>query len=83
MMLCSKYQGSMLCEFRQDDFSCFPYISLCNSGNQPPCGFGQEDFLMFPYKSLCNTCGQENGSILPQGHNLNTLGKGPRGDATY
>ena len=38
---------------------------------------------MFPYKSLCNTCGPENGSILPQGHNLNTLGKGPRGDATY
>ena len=29
MMLHTKYQGSRPCGFRLEDFSCFPYISLC------------------------------------------------------
>ena len=28
MMLHNKYQGSLSCGFRQDIFSCFPYINL-------------------------------------------------------
>ena len=31
MMLHTKYQGSMPYGFRQEDFSCFPYISLCKT----------------------------------------------------
>ena len=29
LMLNTKYQGSLLCSFRQEDFSHFPYISPC------------------------------------------------------
>ena len=29
MMLHIKYLGSRPCGFRQEDFSCYPYISLC------------------------------------------------------
>ena len=31
MMLHTKYQGSMRCGFRKEDFSCLPYISLCKT----------------------------------------------------
>ena len=31
MMLHTKYQGSRPCGFRQEDFSMFPYISLCKT----------------------------------------------------
>ena len=31
MMLHIKYQGSRPCGFRQEIFSCFPYISLCKT----------------------------------------------------
>ena len=31
MMLHAKYQGSRPCGFRQEDFSCVPYISLCQA----------------------------------------------------
>ena len=34
MMLHTKYQGSRTCGFRQD-FSCFPYISLCKTCDPP------------------------------------------------
>ena len=49
-----------------------------------PCGFRQEDFFMFPpilvyVKHM--TPGRSH--FWPQGHNLNTLVRGPQGDATY
>ena len=31
MLHTTKYQGSRPCGFRQEDFSCFPYISLCKT----------------------------------------------------
>ena len=31
MMLHLEYQGSMPCGFRQEDFSCVSYISLCKT----------------------------------------------------
>ena len=34
----------------------------------------------FPYIGLCKTCDPQTG---PQGDNLNKLGRGPLGDATY
>ena len=33
VMLHTKYQSSMPCGFRQEDFLCFPYISLCITCN--------------------------------------------------
>ena len=50
-----------------------------------PCGFTQEDFLRFPlYLSLCETFDTRGGALFwPQGYNLNKLGSGPLGDATY
>ena len=39
---------------------------------------------MFPYISLCKKCDPpERGHFWPQGHNLNKLGKGLLGDATF
>ena len=49
-----------------------------------PCGFRQEDFFhVAPYISLCKTCDPGLGPFWPQGYNLNKLGRGPLGDATY
>ena len=49
-----------------------------------PCGFRQEDFFhVAPYVNLCKTCAPEAGHFWPQGYNLNKLGRGPLGDATY
>ena len=43
-----------------------------------------EDFSCFPYISLCKTCDPpEQAHFLTKGHNLNKLGRGPLGDATY
>ena len=49
------------------------------------CGFRQEDFFShFPNISLSKTCDPQGGAIfLPQGYNLNQLGRDPLGDATY
>ena len=44
-----------------------------------PCGFRQEDLFMF---ALCKTF-DPRAIFLPQGYNLNKLGRGPLGDATY
>ena len=38
-----------------------------------PYGLRQEDFFMFSLRKTSD----------PQGHNLNKLGRGPLGDATY
>ena len=36
------------------------------------------------YINLCKTCDpQERGNYWPRGDNLNKLGRGPLGDATY
>ena len=59
MMLHTKYQDSGLYGFRQEDFTCFPYLSLCKHV----------------------TSGA--GPFWPPGHNLNKLGRGTLGDATY
>ena len=49
-----------------------------------PYGFRQEDFFyIFPYISLCKTCDPAANLFWPQGYNLNKLGRGPLGDATY
>ena len=44
-------------------------------------------FHVFPIMiiiSLCKTCDPLGGAIVwPNGHNLNKLGRGPLGDATY
>ena len=39
-------------------------------------GFSLEDFKGFPYVSLCKTCWPLGGAnFLPQGYNLNNLGR--------
>ena len=49
-----------------------------------PYGLRQKDFSMFFPKSLCKICDPRGGAILgPKGHNLNKIGRGPQGDATY
>ena len=40
-------------------------------------------FSWFPYISLCKTCDPAWGHFSPQGDNLNKLGRGLLGDATY
>ena len=41
-------------------------------------------FPCFPYISLCKICDTlERGHYWPQGYNLNKLGRGLLGDATY
>ena len=61
MILHTKYQGSMPCGFRQEDFF----------------------FHVAPYISLCKIFDPRAGLFWPQGYNLNKLGRGPLGDATY
>ena len=39
-------------------------------------------FSCFLYISLCQICDPGVGLFWPQGHNLNKIGRGPRGDAT-
>ena len=41
-----------------------------------PCGFRQMIFSGFSYISLCETCEPKAGHFGPQGHTLNTLGRG-------
>ena len=48
-----------------------------------PYGIRREDFFMFPYISLCKTCDHRGGPFFAPGDNLNKLGRGPLGDATY
>ena len=50
-----------------------------------PYGFRQEDFfsMFFPIKAYVNNVTLGQGHFWPQGHNLNKLGRGPLGDATY
>ena len=49
-----------------------------------PYGFRQEDFFMFSlYKPMLNMKLLGSGNYLPKEHNLNKLGRGPLGDATY
>ena len=49
-----------------------------------PCGFRQEDFFMFfPIYAYVKHVTPRWGHFLPQTHNLNKLGRGPLGDATY
>ena len=48
MMLHTKYQGSMPCDFRQEDFLRFPYISLCKTSDPKARGgpiFGPRDII--------------------------------------
>ena len=49
-----------------------------------PYGFRQEYFIQYlSYKSLCEQYDPNVGLFWPQWHNLNKLGRGPLGDATY
>ena len=49
-----------------------------------PCGFRQEDRFMFlPILVYVKHVTPRQGHFWPQGHNLNELGRGPQGDATY
>ena len=40
-------------------------------------------FHVSPYISLSKKCDPRAGPFLAAGHNLNKLGRGPLGDATY
>ena len=49
-----------------------------------PCGFRQENVFMFlPIKAYVKHVTTVPGHFWPQVHNLNKLGRGPLGDATY
>ena len=49
-----------------------------------PCGFRQEDFLLiFSIKAYVKHVTSWAGPFLPQGYNLNRLGRGLLGDAKY
>ena len=49
-----------------------------------PYGFRQEDFFMFfPIKAYAKHVTPGAALFWPQGHNLNKLGRGPIGGATY
>ena len=49
-----------------------------------PCGFRQDFFSCFAYISLCvKHVTPRQGHFWPQGHNLNKLGRGLQGGATY
>ena len=49
-----------------------------------PYGFRQEDFFMFLlYRPMKNMGTPGRGHFWSLGHNLNKLGRGPPGDATY
>ena len=49
-----------------------------------PSGFRQEVFSHFPYRSLCKTFDPPGrGHFWLKGYNLNKVGRGPLGDATY
>ena len=49
-----------------------------------PYGFKQEDFSpYFPIKANVKHLTPGAGQFWPKGHNLNKLGRGPLGDATY
>ena len=48
------------------------------------CGFKREDFFhVSPYKSLCKHVTSGRDHFWPPGYNLNKLGRGLLGDATY
>ena len=49
-----------------------------------PCGFRQEDFFMFLLiLAYVNSVIPGPRHFWPQGHNLNKLGRGSQGDASY
>ena len=49
-----------------------------------PCGFRQEDLFMFlTIKAYVKPVTPGGGPCWPQGFNLNKLGRGPLGDASY
>ena len=49
-----------------------------------PCGIRQEIFFMFlPIKSYVKHVISGWGHLWPKGHNLNNLGRGLLGNATY
>ena len=49
-----------------------------------PCGFIQEDsFMFFPISAYVKHVTPGVGPFWPLGHNLNKLGRGQLGDATY
>ena len=71
MMLYTKYQGSRPCGFRQEDFSRFPYISLCkicDPGGGPKLKalwFQARGFSCFPY--IGKACDPGEGPFLTPG----------------
>ena len=48
-----------------------------------PSGFRQEDFFMFSYLAYVNYVTPGAGQFLAQETNLDKLGSGPLGNATY
>ena len=49
-----------------------------------PCCYRQEDFFMFlPIKAYVKPVTPVAGLFLPQGYNLNKLGRGSLDDTTY
>ena len=48
-----------------------------------PSDFRQEVFMFFPIQAYVKHVTPGAGHFLPLGHNLNKLGRGPLGDATY
>ena len=74
MMPYTKYQDSRSCGFRHEDFSRFPYISLCKTFeprgyilNIKTLGLVVSDmkiFSRFPYISLCKTFEPRGGVIF-------------------
>ena len=49
-----------------------------------PYGFRQEDFFhIFPIQAYVKHVIPGAGPFWPKGYNLNKLGRGPLGDATY
>ena len=55
-----------------------------NDKGSKPYGFRPEDFFnVFPSISLCKTCDRGRGHFWPHQYNLNKIGRGPLGDASY
>ena len=48
-----------------------------------PSNFRQEDFYSIPYMSMQNKWPLGRGHFLPQGYNLNNLGRGPQDKGTF
>ena len=48
-----------------------------------PCGFRQDFFMLLPILAYVKHVTLGRGHFWPLGYNLNKLGRGPLGDATY